>query len=1451
MIWLIILTILAVVIYYKGVRPLSYWKTRGVPHRKPIPILGNLGEVLLRRKAFFDHAREVYNEFSKERYFGYYQLVNPVIYIRDLDLIKRMTIKDFDYFTDHNGIITEDVEPLMGKTLFNLKGQKWRDMRATLTPSFTSSKMKMIFTLVSECAEEFVSYFEKQEDTQNEVEMKDVFTRFTNDVIASVAFGLKVNSMKEKTNEFYRMGQMATSITGIRFITFNMYIILPKIAKFLQLRILSLPAANFFKRIVTETIAQREKEGLSRPDMIQLLMEARKGKPVEDEADKSLDDTQKTNRLQILTDEDITAQALIFFFGGFETSSTLMTFIAYELAINPDIQKRLQKEIQDTLIKCDGKITYDALHNMKYMDMVVSEVLRKWPTGFVIDRLCLKDYKIEPIHPWEKPLTIEKGRLIQFSIVGLHYDPKYFPNPEKFDPERFSDENKNNIVPFSYLPFGSGPRSCIASRFALMENKLLIFHLLSKFDIVPTEKTSIPIKLIKNALNLHVVGGVWYFGLYQFTTPMLMIRDLDLIKKITVKDYEYFIDHNNLITETLEPLMGKNLLNLKGQRWRDMRATLSPSFTGSKMKMMFSLILECAEEFTQHFLKQNNQLIEVEMKDIFTRFTNDVIATTAFGLKCNSMEDKNNDFYLMGKSVTTFGASTFIKINFASAFPKLAKFLQLRILSKPAVSFFRGVIREALSKREKDGLVRPDMIHLLMEARKEQIKAADGNSKIVFTDDDITAQALIFFFGGFETSASLMTFIAYELALNQDIQKRLQNEIDETLNDCNGILTYEALHKMKYMDMVVSETLRKWPAGFAIDRLCVKDYVVNPVNAWEKHLVIEKGTIIQASVVGIHRDPQYFPNPEKFDPERFNDENKQNIEPFSYLPFGAGPRICIASRFALMENKILIFHLLSKFNLIKIDKTLYPMKLSGMTINIVPAEGIWLGIIMFWLIFISVLCALFYYKAIKPLSYWKDRGVVEIKPLPVLGNFASVSFQRISVFDQLIKWYFQFPKERYFGFHELVSPVLMIRDLDLIKRITIKDFDHFTDHNSFTTEEVEPLLGKNLFNLKGQRWRDMRATLSPSFTSSKMKIMFSLMSECAEEFVQYFRNQKDQLQEVEIRDIFTRFTNDVIATTAFGLKCNSLENKNNEFYLMGKKVTSFGASTIFKMSCASTCPKLAKFLQLRIVEKSAAEFFTKAINETIRKRKQEGLVRPDMIHLLMEAQKELIKTDDRKSRLVLTDEDIISQALIFFFGGFETASALMVFMAYELALNQDIQKRLQEEINETLKDGDGKLTYEALNKMKYLDMVVSETLRKWPPGFAIDRMCVKDYVVEPVHAWEKPLLIEKGTVIEVPIVGILRDPQYFPNPDKFDPERFSDENKHILDPSAYIPFGSGPRLCIASRFALMENKILMFHLLSKFNLLRIDKTLYPMEISKKNVNVTPAESVWLGMSQRH
>ncbi|KAF5291531.1 hypothetical protein FQR65_LT01844 [Abscondita terminalis] len=519
MMWLILIGVLCVIIYYKTIRSISYWKDRGVPYKTSYPIVGSFATILFQRKAFFDYVCEMYQEFSKERYYGVYQFNLPGLYIKDLELIKKIGVKDFDQFTDHNSFTAFELDPVMTRNLFNLKGQRWRDMRSTLSPSFTGSKMKVMFSLVSDCGETLANYFLKQSEGVQEVEMKDVFTRFTNDAIASAAFGFKCNSLEDKNNEFYVMAKRATDISGSSFIAFIMQVLFPSLARFLKIPVIPVTVSTFFRRIIKDTVHQREKDGLVRRDMIHLLMEARKGREVHEEEHlpdtgfatvKELNVTRSDKKQKLeISDEDIAAQAFIFIFGGFDTSSSLASFIGYELAMNSDIQVKLQEEIDNTLNECDGKLTYEALHKMKYMDMVVSETLRKWPPGFQSDRVCVKDYLIEPENPWEKALLIEKGTMVLFPVVAIHRDPQYFPNPDVFDPERFNDENKNQIKPYSYLPFGIGPRSCIASRFALMQNKILFFHLLSKFDIVRTEKTPFPLKVAKSSVTFTAEGGFW------------------------------------------------------------------------------------------------------------------------------------------------------------------------------------------------------------------------------------------------------------------------------------------------------------------------------------------------------------------------------------------------------------------------------------------------------------------------------------------------------------------------------------------------------------------------------------------------------------------------------------------------------------------------------------------------------------------------------------------------------------------------------------------------------------------------------------------------------------------------------------------------------------------------------------------------------------------------------
>ncbi|XP_074035456.1 cytochrome P450 9e2-like [Leptinotarsa decemlineata] len=317
----------------------------------------------------------------------------------------------------------------------------------------------------------------------------------------------------------------------------------------------------------------------------------------------------------------------------------------------------------------------------------------------------------------------------------------------------------------------------------------------------------------------------------------------------------------------------------------------------------------------------------------------------------------------MGSRMTKPTGFNVIKGILAAFFPHVFEFFRIPIFPSFVTKFFQDLIKETISVREKNNIIRPDMIHLLMEARKgrlqhetissfyqdtgfatvEESSLGKSGKKMELTDDLITAQALVFFFAGFDTSSTLLSFLSYHLAVDQKIQTTLQKEIDNVTKLGDGRVSYEELLKMKYLDQVISETLRRYPPGFMLTRICVKDYKIEAKRNDEVDFVLDKGTLVGIPVAGIHLDPRYFPDPEKFDPDRFGDENKANIIPGSFLPFGSGPRNCIGSRFALLECKTLVVSLLSKFDIIVIKKTPFPLLLSK-TFNLAGREGIWLGL---------------------------------------------------------------------------------------------------------------------------------------------------------------------------------------------------------------------------------------------------------------------------------------------------------------------------------------------------------------------------------------------------------------------------------------------------------------------------------------------------------------------------
>ncbi|KAF2898969.1 hypothetical protein ILUMI_07205 [Ignelater luminosus] len=471
----------------------KYWERKGIPYTEPTFPFGSLIKLFAVPKAFAEQCQDAYTTAKAKghKHLGVYTFAAPMYIPIDIELVRNIIQKDFDHFVDR-GIYFNEVDDPLSANLFFVEGSKWKNLRVKLTPTFTSGKMKMMFPTLVECGRQLKGAMDIATNKSEPIDIKDFAACFTMNIIGSCAFGIECNCFKEKNSEFIKNGKRIFVARGLEFIKAFIGFASPSLARRLRFALFPKEAANFFMKITKETVDYRERNNVVRKDFMQLLIDMKNS--VKDDTGKGIG----------LTIEDLAAQTFVFFVAGYETSSTTMTFCLFELASNPDIQQKVREEIEEVLARYNGEINYDALAEMKYMGQVIDETLRKYPPLAFLNRKCVIPYKIP-----DTDVVIDKETAVIISTLGIQRDPEYFLDPEKFDPDRFSEENKSKIKPFTYLPFGDGPRVCLGLRFGVMQTKVGLTVLLRNYKFSLNHKTKTPLKMDPYSYMLSVEGDIW------------------------------------------------------------------------------------------------------------------------------------------------------------------------------------------------------------------------------------------------------------------------------------------------------------------------------------------------------------------------------------------------------------------------------------------------------------------------------------------------------------------------------------------------------------------------------------------------------------------------------------------------------------------------------------------------------------------------------------------------------------------------------------------------------------------------------------------------------------------------------------------------------------------------------------------------------------------------------
>lgn len=458
-------TLLLVYAYW----PYGTFKRLGIRGPKPIPFFGTM---LHYRRGFFTFDQECYRKYGK--IWGIYDGRQPVLCVADPEIIKAILVKEcYSFFTNRRNLRLNG--PLYDAVSI-AEDDQWKRIRSVLSPSFTSGRLKEMFEIMKSHSANLIRSMKKKADKDKPLELKEYFGSYSMDVVTSTSFSVDIDSLNNPSDPFVTNIKKMLKFDFLNplFLAVAFFPFLGPILEKFEFSFFPKSVTDFFyaslEKIKSNRKASQQK---SRVDFLQLMIDSQKNSGMQQ--DKSLND------------HEILSQSMIFIFAGYETTSSSLTFLAYNLATNPDVMRKLQEEI-DITFPDKAPVQYQPLMEMEYLDSVINESLRLYPIASRLERVAKASVEING-------LVIPKGMVVLVPTWPMHRDPEIWPEPEKFKPERFSKKNKDNIDPYIYMPFGSGPRNCIGMRFALVVIKLAVVEILQRYSFSVCKETEIPFEL--------------------------------------------------------------------------------------------------------------------------------------------------------------------------------------------------------------------------------------------------------------------------------------------------------------------------------------------------------------------------------------------------------------------------------------------------------------------------------------------------------------------------------------------------------------------------------------------------------------------------------------------------------------------------------------------------------------------------------------------------------------------------------------------------------------------------------------------------------------------------------------------------------------------------------------------------------------------------------------------
>ncbi|XP_031334294.1 cytochrome P450 6a2-like [Photinus pyralis] len=497
--FLLVLGVIGIVLYLKHLY--TFWEKKGVyVSSKPHIIFGNAKPLLTGKGAIRDLFKEVYDDCRRnsQKMSGFYFMMKPCLVLADLDLIKDIMSTDFEHFTDrifHN----HESDPLSDQ-IASAKGEKWKQLRSQLTPAFSIAKSKMMSQKVLAYTDKLIEELTHNYRDKTIIEISEVIEKYMIRLTEAAIFGMENDQIYGPTTEFEYYLKCFFNKSPLDLLIALLTFFNPSMLTYVRARSVRKDVGDYFLKLSADIIKFREENNIVRDDLIHLLIQLRNNVDINETSGQI---RQESKIKPLLSSSQIAANCLIIAIADYETLASAISFCLYELALNPDVQERARREVVDVLALHNGDFCYDVVNELIYVEQCLKESLRKYSPTPAHSRECTKPYIIP-----NTDILLEPGTLVFVPTSGPQMDPNIFPEPERFDPERFSKENCAGRHPCAWTPFGFGPRMCIGMKYGMMKSKICVAKLLLNFEFSTNHLTEIPITVKPKAFITNSANGI-------------------------------------------------------------------------------------------------------------------------------------------------------------------------------------------------------------------------------------------------------------------------------------------------------------------------------------------------------------------------------------------------------------------------------------------------------------------------------------------------------------------------------------------------------------------------------------------------------------------------------------------------------------------------------------------------------------------------------------------------------------------------------------------------------------------------------------------------------------------------------------------------------------------------------------------------------------------------------